>query len=214
MALAQQWRDLQDGLPPDWSALQLRLTMSDPASASRAAALLGPAQPIRPHPDVFRFGSSRTGEAQGPEAVVRLLARLDGERIGGTLELVETDRAEALVPAAPVTLADSWRAEEAKLPADWSDVYAEVEFLSSDYLERAAVLCVPLNPRREPATLAMRFRAARVAGYGASPGMVLRCFERCDRAGLRGSVRVLRALSDSRLLDTQGPVWMLEGRNV
>jgi hypothetical protein len=60
----------------------------------------------------------------------------------------------------------------------------------------------------------MRFRSARTAGYGAAPGMVRRCLERCDRESIRGSVRVLRVLSDSHLAATQGPVWLLEGNTV
>jgi hypothetical protein len=59
----------------------------------------------------------------------------------------------------------------------------------------------------------MRFRVAHRRGYGASPEMVHRCFERCDREHLRGSVRILRVLSDSRHVATQGPVWLTGGRN-
>jgi len=44
--------------------------------------------------------------------------------------------------------------------------------------------------------------------------MVRRCLERCDEAGIRGSVRVLRVLSDTRPVQTQGPVWQLSGRTV
>jgi hypothetical protein len=44
--------------------------------------------------------------------------------------------------------------------------------------------------------------------------MVRRCFERCDEEAIRGSVQVLRALSDSHLAATQGPVWLLAGKTV
>lgn len=215
MALAQHWRDLQAEMSPDWSSVQLLLTVADETSAGRAAALLGPAQPVRPLPNVLRFAAARGGAAQGPDAVLRLLQRLDREGIDATLELVST--VEAIEPA-PVehvpTLVESWDAQLAGLPADWSDVFAEVELLSTDYLERAAVLCVPINPRREGTTAALRFRVARVAGYGASPGMVRRCFERCDGESLLGAVNVLACVSDSKHVGTQGPVWMFDGRNV
>jgi len=71
-----------------------------------------------------------------------------------------------------------------------------------------------MNPRRDGDRAAMRFRAAHTAGYGAAPGMVRRCFERCDSESICGSVHVLRALSDSHLVATQGPVWLLEGKTV
>ena len=60
----------------------------------------------------------------------------------------------------------------------------------------------------------MRFRVAQTAGYGAAPGMVRRCFERCDGESIRGSVQVLRVISDSHLVATQGPVWLLGGKTV
>jgi hypothetical protein len=53
---------------------------------------------------------------------------------------------------------------------------------------------------------------ARNFGYGASPEMVRRCFERCDAEGIRGTVSILRALSDTHPVATQGPVWQIAGR--
>ena len=117
-------------------------------------------------------------------------------------------------PAPVPSLVDAWHAATAVLPPDWSDLYAEVRFVSSDYIEPGAVLCVPINPRREGESSAMRFRCARRAGYGASPQMVRRCFERCDEAELRGTVEILSVLSDTRLVATQGPTWFVAGRNV
>jgi hypothetical protein len=211
--LVQQWRDLEAGLAPGWGRLQLQLTLADGADPTRAAALLGPAQPVRLQPAVLRFGTARGGQAIGPEAVTRLLGRIDEEKIGGRLELVETDAAAVSAPAADrQALAEAWDAAVAELPADWSDLYAEVELLSSDYFERASVLCTPLNPRREGTRVAFRFRSARRFGYGTSPQMVRRCLERCDADSLEGSVTVLRALSDTRPVATQGPVWLADGR--
>ena len=70
-----------------------------------------------------------------------------------------------------------------------------------------------MNPRREGERVAFRFRSARRFGYGTSPQMVRRCLERCDAEHLQGSVTVLRALSDTRPVATQGPVWLADGRN-
>jgi hypothetical protein len=44
--------------------------------------------------------------------------------------------------------------------------------------------------------------------------MARRCFERLDEEGIRGELRVLHALSDTRPVQTQGPVWYLGGRSV
>jgi len=217
--LAGQWNAIERTLPEGWSEARLQLTVSDPTHADRAAALLGPTQPYRSEPQVLRFSSSRLGHAPGPDGIRRLLRRLDGERIRGTLELVASGAAPAPPrveqPAAEAsTLAESWDEAIAELPADWSDVHAEVELLSTDYLEGAALQMAPMNPLREGATSTLRFRAARTFGYGASPQMVRRCLERCDGAGIRGSVRVLRVLCDTDPVGTQGPVWYVGGRTV
>ena len=108
----------------------------------------------------------------------------------------------------------SWDAAIAGLPADWSDLYLELELLSTDYIEQASVLCIQCNPRRDGKRAALRFRCARVRGYGVSPEMARRCFERCDAAGIRGSITVLRAISGSRPVATQGPVWLAGGRTL
>jgi hypothetical protein len=220
VSLAGDWTKLQAKLPEGWSRAELRLTTSA-AAGSRAASLLGPAQPFRAAPEVLRFSSALDGTAQSPDSVTRLLRRLDESRIRGRLEVVGTsaDRPAAAAPPqasapAPVSLLASWEAALAELPPDWSDLYAELRLESSDYLEPAAVLCAPINPRRDGTRLALRFRAARRAGYGASAQMVGRCLERCDGMGMQGSVEVLRVLSDTRLVATQGPTWMLAGKNV
>ena len=214
MSLVGQWRAIESELPAGWAAAQLRLTVADAKHCDRAAALLGPAQPFRAEPRVLRFAASTRGTSSGPEAVRRLLAWLDGEQIGGELELLASEQATAPVPVAETTLVESWEAALATLPPDWSDLHCELELLSSDYIDRGAVLTIPLNPRRDGMRTALRFRCARVTGYGASPGMVRRCLERCDAKEIRGSVHVLRALSDTHNVSTQGPVWQVAGRTV
>jgi hypothetical protein len=217
MSLVDQWQGIENGLDPSWSVARLSLDVD--GSAERAAALLGPLNPGRRGSEL-RFLIARDGSSPGPEALRRLLRKLDAERIPGRLELVEASRKESPVPAAtePAGVASfvaGWAAEVAKLPPDWSDVWAEIDLLSSDYLERAALQTAPLNPRRagnDRTTL--RFRSARRYGYGASPQMVHRCLERCDSDGIRGSVRVLRALSDTDPVSTQGPVWYVDGQVV
>jgi hypothetical protein len=186
------------------------VVLEEPERADRAAELLAPLQPFRAGRNVLSFRAIGRSEV-----VRRLLERLDHERIHGTLEVVSSDPAPAPAPGPPApTLREAWEAELRTLPADWSDLLGEVELDSSDWLDRAAVNMVPINPRRDGNRLAFRFRCARRFGYGAAPEMVARCLARCDQAGIRGTVRILRALSDTRPVQTQGPVWQLGGQTV
>jgi hypothetical protein len=112
------------------------------------------------------------------------------------------------------TLVEQWDALAAGLPEDWSDLWLEIELTSSDHLERGALLLAPVNPSRAGKRLAFRFRVARLFGYGASPEMMHRCQERLDGEGINGTLRILRALSDTKPVSTQGPVWYVGGRSV
>ena len=42
--------------------------------------------------------------------------------------------------------------------------------------------------------------------------MARRCFERLDADGIEGVTRVLRVLSDTDMVATQGPVWLVGGK--
>lgn len=214
MSLAGEWRALGSELPDGWSRADLRLELRDAETASRAASLLGPAQPFRSEPTVLRFAAAPDGSAVSADAVTRLLARLDEARIGGTLTLAGTEHGAARVEREVTLLADAWQTALAGLPSDWSDLLAEIDLLSSDYVERAAVLCIQMNPRRDGNRTALRFRAARTAGYGVSPEMAGRCFERCDAEQIRGSVTVLHALCGTGHVGSQGPVWNIAGQTV
>lgn len=206
MKLGDAWDELRD----EWGEARIRVTLEEPERTDRAAQLLGPLQPFRAGPAELSFRVvGNSGEVR------RLLERLDAERIHGSVEVISSDPVAARAPEPPAqTLRESWQAELDTLPPDWSDLLAEVELTSSDWIDRASVNMVPLNPRRDGIRLAFRFRAARRFGYGGSPAMVARCLSRCDEDGIRGSVRVLRALSDTRPVHTQGPVWQLDGRTV
>ena len=173
--------------------------------------MLGPAGPYRGAPTVLLFTVARDGSAASPDSIVRLLRRVPA----GTLSL-SGSQAAAKVPAPDENppLTTSFDRAVAGLPADWSDLYMEIELLSTDYVERASVLCVQCNPRRDGKRAALRFRCARERGYGVAPEMARRCLERCDAEGIRGSVTVLRAISGSRPVATQGPVWLASGRTI
>jgi hypothetical protein len=214
VSLAEQWRALDPKLPQGWAQAGLRLELVDRATADRAAALLGPAQPYRIETNALRFSVARDGSAPSPEQVSSLLRRLDRNRIGGQLTLVGTQNAAARPVRQATSLVEAWDAALAGLPADWSDMYAEVQLTSTDYIERGAVLMVQMNPRRDGNRAALRFRCARTRGYGVAPEMARRCFQRCDEEQIRGSISVLRVICDSRPVATQGPVWLMSGRVV
>ena len=214
MRLAEQWRRIERELPEDRSDARLLLRVDDPGQAEQAAAMLTPFSAGRSGSEI-RFHTARRGAGASSDAVRRLLRRLDEEGIRGELELVSSGKPEPGVPAVErPSLAEACDEALAALPPDWSDVYAEVELTSSDHLERAALLLSPVNPARYGGKPAFRFRVARTFGYGASPGMVRRSLERMDEEGIDGLLRVLRVLSDTDPVSTQGPVWYVEGKAV
>jgi hypothetical protein len=213
LPLVGQFKEIERELVEDWAELTLELKLTDERRAERAAALLAPANPGLSATKI-RFAVDRGGPGIGPEAARRLLRRLDQERIEGTLELVRTRKTpmEALTKKEP--LREQWDRRLAPLPADWSDLYAQVTLDSSDYLEPAALLLAPVNPSRFGTTATFRYRVAHHFGYGASPEMAARCFSRCDEQGITGAVEILHVLSDTQPIGTQGPVWLMGGRTV
>ena len=110
------------------------------------------------------------------------------------------------------SVAEAWDGALAELPTGWSDLLCLLEIGSSTLLPRAALLCAPLNPTRDHARVGFTFRCARTAGYGVSPGMARRCFEQLDAEGIGGGVTVLRALSGTDNVATQGAVWYVGGK--
>jgi hypothetical protein len=211
MRLVWQWIQLERELPPSWSDVRLVLKVRE-QDADRAAALLGGANPLR-RGDTLRLFVSRKG-GFGPEALRRTLLRLDRQGIAGTLELDAVTEVEAPPTQPTATLAEQWDAALATLPPDWSDMLAELVLRSSDHLERAALLTAPMNPTRPGERLALQFRAARRFGYGVSAPMARRCFERLDEEGIGAELTILRVLSDTEPVATQGPVWRVGGKAV
>jgi hypothetical protein len=211
--LVARFNNIERELPDDWVEARIVLTVTDVGRCDRAAALLGPANPGR-RGRAIRFAAGRYGAGVGPEGVRRLLRRLDSEGIAGTLALAATARAPRVEVQQREPLRTQWERGLAGLPADWSDLYAEVRFDSTDYVERAALLLAPVNPSRYGGRNALRFRCAHHFGYGVSPEMAARCLERCDEDGITGEAEILHALSDTYPVGTQGPVWLIGGRSV
>ena len=215
MRAADQWAQIEGALGADWAEAQLSFTPE--GSTSEAAAVLGPVQPVRVG-DELRFHLTRVDG--GAERARNTLRRLDRKRIWGTLALIDAvaDPAPATDATAPQTagrsLVDAWDGALSSLPPDWSDLLCELELDSSDHVPRAALLGAPLNPSRVPGATSLRFRVSGKQGYGVSPQMARRCFERMHAEGITGRIAILHALSDTENADTQGPVWRLAGRSV
>jgi hypothetical protein len=215
MRLAEQWRQVEARLGDDWALARLKLTLDDVDEelTRRAAGLLGPLAPARRGREL-RFVAARRGPGASPQSVARALARLDDEGIRGRLELEASEATAAAAERYAPTLVEAWERQLTALPADWSDLWVDVRLDSTDYLEPAALALAPVNPGRFGDETGFRFRCARRFGYGVSPGMARRCLARMDERGITGSVRALYALSDTRPVYTQGPVWYVGGKAV
>ena len=222
MALAGRCDEILRGLPRGWSLAHLELTLEQEANADRAALILAPATPGRQGRTFqVHVHNGTAALAPTPELVRRVLQRIDEEGISGRLKLVHEEAAPGPAPStpreperAPQPLASQWDELRKRLPPDWSDLYAQIDLDSSDFLERGALLLAPVNPAHYGGPLSLRFRCARVRGYGVSPEMARRCLERLDGEHITGAVRVLRVLSDTHHVATQGPVWYVEGKSV
>jgi hypothetical protein len=213
MGLVEQWRRIRADLAADWADARVAITVPNASQRSRAAALLGPAGPGIAG-DELRVTVSRTGSGVGADQLAKLLGKIDEERIRGTIRLLDTGERVPRVETPRLRLADAWAQAVAALPPDWSDLYCELELTSSDHLQRAALLLAPVNPARVSGRSAFRFRVAHTFGYGASPQMTARCFERLDQEGIPGRLTILHILSDTHNVDTQGPVWRVGGKAV
>lgn len=219
MKLVDQWTRIEEGLPADWEDIRLTLTTEQPGDVARAAQVLGPMNAGKVGSKLV-FHVRRAGGAQAPAAARRLFRRLDESRTWCNLEQSGVTAATPVVSVLSATagdvvpVAESWDAALAPLPSDWTDLLCELELGSSDYLDRAALLCAPMNPTRDASRLVFTFRCSGRSGYGVSPTMARRCFERLDHDGISGSTRILRVQSDTDNVDTQGPVWLVGGRTL
>jgi hypothetical protein len=210
MKLVDQWAAIETRLPRGWEDVRLTVATEEATELPRAAAVLGPLNPVR-IAGGLAFYVRRAGGAAGPEAAKRLFARLDSQRIWCTLSRGEVREVETLEEAPRNSAAQSWDDALASLPDDWSELLCRLEISGSDLLPRAALLCAPINPTRDREGVGFLFRAGRV-GYGVSTQMARRCFERLDEEHIAGSVTVLRVLSDTHPVASQGSSWIVAGR--
>jgi hypothetical protein len=218
VTLGERLDEILESLPDDWSEVLVLVTVADASQSDRAALVLASCTPGRSGSG-FRVTLARGGiGGPSPDAVRRALERLDAEGIDARLSLPGTGafqlrprRETAAVPS----LAAAWDQTVEELPADWSDLQAEVSLASSADVERAALHLGPVNPfLHDGVPPVFRFRAARRFGYGASPQMARRVLARLDEQQIAGSLRVRRVQSETSPVLTQGPVWREGGRAV
>ena len=214
MHLAEQWQEVEGHLPEGWTSARLSVSIAEDADIGRAALVLASLAP-------GRSGSSFRLEVRPDRNPQRILQRLDREGIRGRVDLLGTDVPEREAEVAAVEpkqirtpVARQWDELTEDLPPDWSEVYAELELDSSDFISRAALLAAPLNPARYGGPSVLRFRSSSRSGYGTAPEMARRCFERLDAERITGTLRILRVLSHTSHISTQGPVWRVGGRSV
>jgi hypothetical protein len=210
--LAEQWDEIEAQLPEGWTSARLALDLAEDADPDRAALILASLAPGR-----LRAGFRL--ELRPERHPRQILARLDEEGIRGRLDLLAADQRPAEVAAEPQSLgpapmAGQWDELLEHVPPDWADLYVEVELSSSDFLQRGALLLAPVNPAHYGGPTALRFRSARRTGYGVAPQMARRCLERLDSEQISGTVRLLRVISHTSLVATQGPVWRVGGGSV
>ena len=214
--LVDQWSALERRLPSDWESVALRLRTEQPDELSEAARVLGPMTVGRVGGELA-FAVRRAGGPAGPQAARRLFARLDDARVWCLLEKGDVGVAESPLESpvpARAPFVQGWDAALAELPPDWSDLLCAIDLDSSALLPRAALLCAPMNPTRDRERVGFTFRCASRGGYGVSPAMARRCFQRLDAEGIAGEASVLRALSDVNDVGTQGPVWYVGGKQL
>src|SRR5215510_12786112 len=90
MALAQEFQEVVDTLPDDWTDLSLDLRIADEARYVDAAVMLSQvnAQPYSRSEWHWRINvAHRFGHAAAPETVRGILAKLDREGIEGELKV-------------------------------------------------------------------------------------------------------------------------------
>jgi len=215
MKLVDQWRAIQDGLPENWSEVRVTLTTEQLSDLPRAAQVLGAINAGRIG-QALTFEVQRSG-ANSTQKAAHLFQRLDDERTWCEIAIADVGVLEA--PAAATVrevkpVAETWDSALGELPHDWTDLLCEIEIYSSALLDRTALLCAPINPTRAGSRTAFTFRCSQGAGYGVSATMARRCFERVDGDGIEGVTRVLRVLSDTDVVYTQGPVWLVGGKTL
>ena len=100
MALAEDFQQILDSMPPDWTDLEVDLRIEDESRYVNTAVLLSQVN-ARPYSEAGWDWSLPVahsfGHAAAPETVSGVLAKLDAEGVGGELQLREVREGRAEV---------------------------------------------------------------------------------------------------------------------
>ena len=210
MKLVDQWRAIEAGLPPTGRTSGSRLTTEQ---AERPAARRPGARLDQRRQGRLDARLPRSGAPAGRRALRRRDASSSGSTASGpgasssSQASRSRDRRRACSGSPSARPARSLVADELgrgarAAPSDWTDLLCELEIDSSD---AARPDCAPLRAAqpdaRDGSRLAFTFRCSGRSGYGVSPAMARRCFERLDDDGIAGSTRC-SACSPTRTTST------------
>ena len=93
LRLVEQFNELERGLADEWAELRLQLTLADESRARACGCAARAGEPRAARPGSSASRSTAAARASRPEALRRLLKRLDDEGIAGTLELQGVQKA-------------------------------------------------------------------------------------------------------------------------
>ncbi len=99
-----------------------------------------------------------------------------------------------------MSLADELAAIIADQAPEWSDMYLELLLPDEARLLMAPAQLERTAGRRDHFT----FRISRATGYGAFPDLAKACLGKLDRAGIEGTLSLLRVVHAARNNITQG----------
>ena len=221
MKLVDQWRTIEDGLPAGWEDVRLTLTTEQPGDLPRAAQVLGPI-------NAGKVGSSarlprppRRGPARGPDGDAPLRAPrrranlVPSRAVAARRASLGASASSVAEPARRCGVGRDELGRGARPPPVRLD---RSPLRARDRLEHAArpngapLRSAQPGPRRlaprlhVPLLGPLRLRRLAVDG----PALL-----RASRhESITGRTRVLRVLSDTDNVDTQGPVWLVGGKTL
>ena len=162
------------------------------------------------------FTVRRAGGPAGPQAARRLFARLDAARIWCLLEQEDVSEAP---PAMPVRGAASRRCLRTPGTRRWRSFPPTGPIFSARSSSSRArsfraprSSCAPLNPTRDRDRVGFTFRCAQPHGLRRIPLHGAAVLRAARPRGDRRTRVVLRVLSDTDNVATQGPVWYVGGK--
>ena len=202
--------------PTGWARGAPDLTLPrTPSSARERPRCSAPPSPGRLRRRRCASRSRAPAAAIGPDQAAKLLGKLDDERIRGTLTLVEVgERAPTRGGAARAARRAVGRGAREPARRTGATCSASSSWTRATTSRAPRCWLAPLNPARVPDRSAFRFRVAQQLRLRRLAADDARAASSALDAGgdpRRGST-ILRVLSDTHNVATQGPVWRVGGQ--